>query len=306
MSSYTVRSGDTLSAIASRYHTTVASLAKTNHIANPNLIRVGQRITVNGTSSSGGSSGGSSVKVPAENLTRGMTGSAVKALQQALVKLGYLTQAQVNTGPGTFGPRTEAAVKSFQKKHGISATGNYGPQTRAALSKALGVKPTSTGGSSGSTGSTGSSGGSSSVGGIENRPGVRGSGLQAIKFFMSKGLTRAQAAGIAGNLLYESNFNPNAVGDGGTSFGIAQWHNGRGSAMKSWTRSHGYASNSFKGQLEFLWYELNHSESGALSKLRATSTPYNAGMAFQRWFERPAQINPARGQAAQNFYNQSL
>ena len=44
----------------------------------------------------------------------------------------------------------------------------------------------------------------------------------------------------------------------------------------------------------------------ALGKLRGTSSPYDAGMTFQRYFERPAVINPARGQAAVNFYNQSL
>ncbi len=140
------------------------------------------------------------------------------------------------------------------------------------------------------------------VSGVENRPGVRGTAQQAIDFFMSKGLTRAQAAGIAGNLVHESGFDPNAVGDGGTSFGVAQWHNGRGSAMKQWTQDHGYASNSFKGQLEYLWHELNNSESNALNKLRATSNPYDAGMAFCRYFERPAVINPVRGQSAERFF----
>ncbi|MFL5320741.1 MAG: phage tail tip lysozyme [Myxococcaceae bacterium] len=307
MSTYTVRSGDSLSAIASRYHSTVAALAKANKISNVNLIRVGQKLVLPGSSGSKAKPSGSSVRVPAENLKRGMKSTAVRDLQGALMKLGYLTKAQISTGPGTFGPRTEAAVKKFQSGHGISATGNYGPQTRAALAKALGTKPTGTKPSgskpSGSKPPTSSSG---SVGGIENRPGYKGSGLQAIKFFMSKGLTRAQAAGIAGNLLYESGFNPKAVGDGGTSFGIAQWHFGRGAAMKSWTVSHGYSSTSFKGQLDFLWYELNHSESYALGKLRSATTAYNAGITFEKYFERPAQINPARGSAAQNFYNQSL
>jgi len=41
-------------------------------------------------------------------------------------------------------------------------------------------------------------------------------------FLMSKGLTKAQAAGIKGNLLAESNFDPQALGDNGTSYGIAQ------------------------------------------------------------------------------------
>ena len=43
---YTVRSGDTLSAIAKRYNTTVNKLASLNNIENPNLIFVGQKIRV--------------------------------------------------------------------------------------------------------------------------------------------------------------------------------------------------------------------------------------------------------------------
>ncbi|HET6965334.1 MAG TPA: LysM peptidoglycan-binding domain-containing protein [Acidimicrobiales bacterium] len=39
---YTVRTGDTLGAIAARFGTTVASLAAANHIADPNVIEVGQ------------------------------------------------------------------------------------------------------------------------------------------------------------------------------------------------------------------------------------------------------------------------
>jgi LysM repeat protein len=220
MASYTIRSGDTLSAIAARFHTSVGALARANGIANPNLIYAGRTLQI----------------------------------------------------PGWDGK------DSFQAK----ASGGGGG------------------------GSTGQVGGGGSVSGIENRPGARGNARQTIDFFMAKGLTRAQAAGIAGNLLFESGFNPNAVGDGGTSFGIAQWHNGRGAAMKSWTRAHGFATNSFKGQLEYLWHELNTGESHALSKLRGTTNPYDAGMAFCRYFERPAYINPARGQAAQRFYQESL
>ena len=43
---YTVRRGDTLSGIASRFGTTVADLARINSIANPNLIYVGQILTL--------------------------------------------------------------------------------------------------------------------------------------------------------------------------------------------------------------------------------------------------------------------
>lgn len=48
-STYTVKSGDTLSGIAQKFGTTYQYLAQINNIANPNLIRVGQVLKVNGT-----------------------------------------------------------------------------------------------------------------------------------------------------------------------------------------------------------------------------------------------------------------
>lgn len=73
--------------------------------------------------------------MPAMNLKRGSKGAAVRQLQTALVKLGHMSQAQVNTGPGDFGPQTERALKNFQARYGVPATGFYGPLTRAAFTK---------------------------------------------------------------------------------------------------------------------------------------------------------------------------
>lgn len=47
---YTIKAGDTLSSIAARYNTTVAKIAAANNITNTNLIRVGQVLTIPGTS----------------------------------------------------------------------------------------------------------------------------------------------------------------------------------------------------------------------------------------------------------------
>jgi nucleoid-associated protein YgaU len=44
--SYKVRSGDTLTAIAIRFGTTVAEISALNNIANPSLIRVGQVLRI--------------------------------------------------------------------------------------------------------------------------------------------------------------------------------------------------------------------------------------------------------------------
>ncbi|MDQ6785171.1 MAG: M23 family metallopeptidase [Actinomycetota bacterium] len=48
MSSYTVKAGDTLSSIAARYATSYTALAALNHIVDPNVITVGQTLSVNG------------------------------------------------------------------------------------------------------------------------------------------------------------------------------------------------------------------------------------------------------------------
>ena len=79
------------------------------------------------------------VKLPSGDLDKGDHGAAVKELQHALVKAGHLSQKEMDTGPGTFGPKTESALKEFQHAHGVPATGHYGPLTRKAFEK-LGAK----------------------------------------------------------------------------------------------------------------------------------------------------------------------
>lgn len=66
-------------------------------------------------------------------LRKGDRGQAVKELQEALKSLGY------DPGPidGVFGPRTEAAVKAFQRAAGIAVDGIVGPVTWSKLDAAL-------------------------------------------------------------------------------------------------------------------------------------------------------------------------
>jgi GH24 family phage-related lysozyme (muramidase)/peptidoglycan hydrolase-like protein with peptidoglycan-binding domain len=67
------------------------------------------------------------------SLKQGTTGDTVKTLQNYLVKLGYMSQADVNTGFGTFGAKTDAALRSFQASVGLTADGVVGPNTKGAL-----------------------------------------------------------------------------------------------------------------------------------------------------------------------------
>lgn len=77
--------------------------------------------------------------IPNANLVRGSQGPEVEQLQNTLVSLGYMTQEEMDTGPGIFGPRTQAALGRFQQDHGIDYDGSaYGPQSRAALTQVQG------------------------------------------------------------------------------------------------------------------------------------------------------------------------
>ena len=65
-------------------------------------------------------------------LKKGFVGGDVKTLQELLNQLGATL-----TVDGEFGSKTEAAVKSFQKKVGLKQDGKYGDQTHTALMAAV-------------------------------------------------------------------------------------------------------------------------------------------------------------------------
>lgn len=76
------------------------------------------------------------VAPPKVALAPGSTGDNVKALQDFLVSKGLLTEQQKNTGYGTYGPQTTAAVAALQKSLNVDASsgpGFFGPKTMAAL-----------------------------------------------------------------------------------------------------------------------------------------------------------------------------
>jgi peptidoglycan hydrolase-like protein with peptidoglycan-binding domain len=75
--------------------------------------------------------------VPTSDLRRGASGPEVRQLQEGLVSLGYLSAQDMASGPGVFGPRTEAALKRMQSASGLPASGQYDAAAREALTRAL-------------------------------------------------------------------------------------------------------------------------------------------------------------------------
>lgn len=69
----------------------------------------------------------------ANDLQRGSRGAAVERLQDNLISLGFMTNAQKATGEGIFGPKTEAALKEFQRSANLTATGRFDAPTQRAM-----------------------------------------------------------------------------------------------------------------------------------------------------------------------------
>jgi len=70
-----------------------------------------------------------------QTLRRGSQGPEVQRLQDELVDIGYLTRAQLQTGAGSFGPQTEAALKNFQRDNHLDANGVLDAETQAAFAE---------------------------------------------------------------------------------------------------------------------------------------------------------------------------
>ncbi|MFD8013617.1 peptidoglycan-binding protein [Streptomyces sp. NPDC058955] len=64
-------------------------------------------------------------------MSRGASSEAVTELQQALTICHGLDTGGID---GVYGAKTEAAVRTVQSQHGLSADGIYGPNTRNVVS----------------------------------------------------------------------------------------------------------------------------------------------------------------------------
>lgn len=111
---------------------------------------------------------------------------------------------------------------------------------------------------------------------------------QAYDFFISKGWSPEQSAGIVGNLLQESQLNEksfNPEGGGRGAKGIAQW---RGERQTRFEEIYGKSldESSFAEQLEYVNWELNNTEKKAGDELRKAVSVSKATQVVQSKYER--------------------
>lgn len=127
---------------------------------------------------------------------------------------------------------------------------------------------------------SGSGGGASAMGAAKRD--------EAMKFFMDKGWTREQAAGIVANIAAESGGNEGITGDNGAAYGLAQWHPDR---QRAFEQKYGKSikGSSFRDQLDFINYELTEGgEKSAGNLLKRATGAGQAAEYVTRYYERPA------------------
>ncbi|MFK8251781.1 phage tail tip lysozyme [Ancylobacter terrae] len=131
----------------------------------------------------------------------------------------------------------------------------------------------------------------------------------AMEFYIAKGWSPAQAAGIVGNLVGESGrgLDPTLSHDGGTGLGIAGWRDeapgqGRKTALEKFAQARGKPATDFETQLEFLHHELTTTEKAAGDKLRAATDPRAAAVAMLD-FERPGGWKPGDPTGSNGYQN---
>jgi hypothetical protein len=119
------------------------------------------------------------------------------------------------------------------------------------------------------------------------------------------GWTREQACGIVSNIEAESGFDANAIGDGGTAFGLCQWHPDRQRNFRS-AFGHDIHASTYDEQVRFIDFELlKGTESSAGKFLKAAQSADEAGRIVSLHYERPndptGSVSAHRGQRAEDW-----
>jgi hypothetical protein len=186
-------------------------------------------------------------------LKRGMKGKLVLSLQLKLKEHGL----DAGKADSVFGKQTAAAVKQFQKAHGLKVDQIVGPVTWAELSKPV-AKPAAPG----------------DYKKMLTKP------ENAVKFMEELGWSRYQAVALVANLLWESGGNKKwildyaAHGDNDNSHGAGQWNekHGRYDALLNYAREKNKPWDDPETQLRFLDSELWTTEKKAGQELLKTET----------------------------------
>ena len=119
----------------------------------------------------------------------------------------------------------------------------------------------------------------------------------AMNFFIERGYTPEQAAGIVGNLQAESgpNLQTNAKGDNGSAYGIAQWRGIRQTNYETrFKKGKSIRDSTFMEQLEYIDWELNNTHTSARDAIKSAKTVEDAARIVDYQYEISARLHTSR------------
>ena len=119
----------------------------------------------------------------------------------------------------------------------------------------------------------------------------------AMNFFIERGYTPEQAAGIVGNLQAESgaNLKTNSKGDFGAAYGIAQWQGIRQTNYETrFKKGKSIRDSTFMEQLEYIDWELNNTHTSARDAIKSAKTVEDAARIVDYRYEISARLHTSR------------
>ncbi len=106
-------------------------------------------------------------------------------------------------------------------------------------------------------------------------------------WWRAQGFDDAFACGMLAQADHESSCDPTAVGDKGKASGLFQLHTDRARLINAGCGIDVTKLPPLEKQCEAVLWELHHSEKHALAMILAAATPFDAGVAACRYYERP-------------------
>ncbi len=132
---------------------------------------------------------------------------------------------------------------------------------------------------------------------------------KAFNYYLGKGLSALQTAGLGGNLQIESGFDPTAYYPGGhtdnpspsSAFGLVQWLGGRQTALRDFANSANKPITDLGVQLDFSWQELTTSyKDSVLGPLQQSTDLASAVHIVNQYYEGSGVDDGPRLSAAQD------
>lgn len=193
---YTVKAGDTVSAIAQAHNTSVSAIEKANKLANVNLIFIGDKLEVNGTT------------------TTTTTSAATSAAPQSATSQATSSAASTATSASA----TSASSQSVASQATSSAAASSASSTQSAASQASSSAATTSQASSSAT----SSAASSTASTTSTTSSYTGSNLKSYVLSQMQSRTGVSASTWNTIITRESNWNSTVKNSTSGAYGLFQ------------------------------------------------------------------------------------